>query len=242
MPQIPSFIPFLKRSLLPILSVCVFFIAIGIFYFVDTTFRIQQVNISANPGQVPVAGILEIKGKYIFLTSEKTVADIITRTNPSIKSVIVARQYPNSIQLSITRYEPVVYLKSQDGYFLLTEEAIILGKSTEIGKKQLPVISYYQSIPFAEYQAGQQLPSQDIRDSIFFLKKMKDMGIRINSIDIAGFHMLGLYTEDKHYYFSSEKERNIQVYHLEQAIKRFKNEESDYKSIDVRFEKPVITF
>ncbi len=227
---------------MPIVSISVFFIVIGILYFVDTTFRIQHVTLEANPGKLPVAGIPEIKGKYIFLTSEKTIADIITRTNPSIKSVIVAHQYPDTVQLSITRYEPVVYLKSQDGYFLLAEEAIILGKSSEIEKKQLPVMNYYQSVPFAEYQAGQQLPTQDIRDSIFFLKKMGDMGIRINSIDIAGFHMLGLYTEDKKYYFSSEKERNVQVYHLEQAMKRFRNEETEYKSIDVRFEKPVITF
>ncbi|CAN5146946.1 hypothetical protein BH09PAT2_BH09PAT2_09880 [soil metagenome] len=239
--KIPSLIPFLKRSSLVVLGLVVFVIVLGALYFIDKTYRIINIVVSNNQKEIPIAGTPAIEGRYIFLTSEQEIADTITRTNPTIKSVTVAKQYPDTIKLSVTRYQRVANLKSNEGYFLLGDEGRILGKTKELEKSKLPVITYYQSIPFSQYQAGAQLPFEDIRDSIYFLGKLRAMGIVINSIDIAGFHMLGLYTEEKKYFFSSEKERAIQLYHMEQAIKRFKTEKK-YKSIDVRFDKPVITF
>lgn len=223
-------------------GVLIFLLVVGTFYFIDTTFRINTITVLPSRDTIPVAGLPEIEGSYLFLTSEKSITDTIIRANPSIQNVEVIKKFPNAVELRVTRYKPVAYFKSVDGYFQLANEAHILGKSRDIDKKVLPIITYYQVIPFAQYQAGQQLPAQDIRDSIFFMQKLQEMGIRINSIDIAGFHMLGLYTENKKYYFSSEKERNIQIYHVEQAIKRFKTEKTEYKTIDVRFDKPVITF
>lgn len=237
----PSFKQFFKNSILFLAGMSVFAALSGGLYYVDSTYRIKHFVISNDPHMV-VAGLPSIQNKYIFLTSEDEIADIITRTNPSVKAATVIKEYPDTIKLSLTRYQPVAYLKSQEGYFLLAEEGIIIGKSGDQEKKNVPVISYYQSIPFAQYQAGTRLPAKDIRDSIFFLGKLGEMGIKINSIDIVGFHMLGLYTDEKKYFFSSEKERNIQIYHIEQAINRFKDEEKEYKTIDVRFEKPVITF
>ena len=242
MQKIQSLIPSLKSSLTALLGFVVFILVLGGLYFVDNTYRIKHIKVLKDQPSATVAGYPEIEEKYLFLTSEKDIAATITHTNPSIKSVSVHKVYPDTITLDIIRYEPLVYLKSQEGFFLLSDEAVILGKSKEQENKSLPVITYYQSVPFAEYQAGEQLPLQDIRDSIFFLRKLRELGVKINSIDIAGFHMLGLYTEDKKYFFSSEKDRSIQMYDIEQAIKRFKSEKSEYKAIDVRFDKPVITF
>ena len=242
MQQTPSSIPFLKSSWQVIVGFLAFTIVLLALYYVDTTYRIKSVNVVNNNDTIPVAGIPQIQGHYLFLTTEKDIADIITRTNPSVKSVEIIKQFPDTVQLRLTRHKPVAYLKSTDGYLQLADEAIILSKSSELSKLLLPVITYYQSIPFAQFQSGQQLPAKDIRDSLFFLRKLQEMGIRINSIDIAGFHMLGLYTEEKKYYFTSEKARNIQLYHVEQAIKKFKIENPEYKTIDVRFDKPVITF
>ncbi len=242
MQKIPSLIPFLKNSSQYVLGGAIFILVFSLILFVDTTFRIKNIQYLSTIDDVPVSGLPAIKDRHLFLTTEEEIVDIITRSNPTIKTVTVEKQYPDTISLTFVRYTPKAYLKTVDGYFLLAEEGIVLGKSQAVDNETLPIITYYQSSPFTQYQAGTQLPFQDIRDSIYFIGKLRSMGINIISIDIAGFHMLGLYTEDKKYFFSSEKERNIQIYHLEQAVKRFSTDDQVYETIDVRFEKPVITF
>ncbi len=211
-------------------------------YYIDTTYRIHTILVSHGNSGIPTAGFPAILNRFLFLTPEAEIADIITRTNPTIKSVTVTKEYPDTVKLSITRYEPAAYLKSIDGYFLLADDAIILGKYQELENSRLPVITYYQAIPFVQYQIGTQIPAKDIRDGIYFAQELRNRGIQINSIDIVGFHMLGLYTEEKEFYFSSEKERNTQIYHIEQSLKRLELDDVEYTAIDVRFEKPVISF
>ena len=67
------------------------------------------------------------------------------------------------------------------------------------------------------------------------------MGITINSIDIDGFHMLGLYGSDIAYIFAVEKDRKLQAYQLEQVVKKLKLEGTEYTKIDFRFDKPILT-
>src|SRR5690606_2689729 len=133
----------------------------------------------------------------------------------------ITKQYPNTLLTKVEYFKPLAILHTQEGYFLLSEEAVILEKSREEISKSLPVITYYQDIPFALYQAGQQLNFKEIQDSIYFLQKLGSMRMPVISIDIQGFHMLGLYTSDEVFFFSSEKDRKQQEYQLEATIKEF---------------------
>ena len=63
------------------------------------------------------------------------------------------------------------------------------------------------------------------------------------TIDIKGQDMLVFNLEsDKEIIFSNKKEKELQDYQLEFIIKQFKIEGKEFKKIDLRFEKPVVTF
>lgn len=233
---------FLLKNRFWLFGIVIFILTIVALYYVDITYRVNHITVSVPQKNVVIAGLPAIEGKRMFLISQKHIEEIITSSNPRVQKVTAEKRYPDTIALSIQLYRDIAYLKSDEGFFLLGDEARVLGKSQSKIITRLPEITYYQSIPFTQYQAGTDLPMEDIKDALYFLQILQEMRISVNSIDIEGFHMLRLKTEHESYVFTSEKERQIQVYNLEQAIKKMKSDGLEYTSIDLRFDKPVITF
>ncbi len=242
MQRIQSLIQYLKSKLLPVLLFCIIFSAMfaGL-YIADNTFRIHNINLQpSHKRNADLKGIQSFKGEYIMFLDEKEIADSIKIRNSYVRNVEVTKQYPDTLSLKISYYVPLAVLTVPDGFFLLGDEAVILEKQREAFPNKLPQITYYQNIPFSNYQAGQELDFKDIKDSLFYLQKLSALKQTINSIDIKGFHMLGLYTSDEVYLFSSEKERDQQVYQLEVTMREFMVSGKKIKSLDVRFDKPVV--
>jgi hypothetical protein len=210
-------------------------------YYADSHFRITEVEIQPeNKKNEEIRGIQSLKGDYIWALNDQETSEFIKNRNANIKDVSITKQYPNKLSLKISYYTPLAVIKVPDGYFMLGDEAVILEKSREPINPSLPQISYYQNISFANYQAGDSLDFQDIKDALFYMQRLANLKIRINSIDIKGFNMLGLYTKDMTYMFSAEKERELQAYQLEATIREFMINGRKIKSLDVRFDKPVV--
>jgi cell division septal protein FtsQ len=210
-------------------------------YIADNTFRIKTIDVQpSNKRNADLRGILPLKGEYIMFLDETEIAESIKIRNAYVRNVEVTKQYPDTLSLKMSYYSPLAILAVPDGFFLLGDEAVILEKSRKAFSNKVPQITYYQNVPFSNYQAGQELNFKDIKDSLFYLQKLSAMKQTINSIDIKGFHMLGLYTSDEVYLFSSEKERDQQVYQLEVTMREFMVSGKKIKSLDVRFDKPVV--
>ena len=240
MQLIQSSIIFIKNKRSIIYFVIIFIFTLAALLLIEKYYKITEIEVKNNTKGIQIAGIPVFKNKSIIFTSEENISNAIVQSNAIIKNVQVTKVFPNKVILRLELYNPVVYLKAYEGYYLLSEEGVILSKYASQENKRIPIILYYQNFPFADHQAGTKLGAKDIEDSIFFLQLLKSFKISIISIDIAGFHMLGLYSDNKKYIFTAEKDRKIQQYNLEQAIERFKIDGKDYKSIDVRFDKPVI--
>ena len=67
-----------------------------------------------------------------------------------------------------------------------------------------------------------------------------DLELKINSIDISSLDMLGFNLDGKKLLFTTEKPVETQAYILEKVVGQFKIEGKDFKSLDLRFDKPVI--
>lgn len=241
MQRIQSLMPFLKSKLLFFFSIFVFILILGALYFVDQRFRIKQVNLEpTNRRNAEVRGVQTLRGELIWFIDEEETAKFIKDRNAYLKDVQVFKEYPDTLNFKVSYYSPLAVLHVPDGYFLLGDEAVILEKSRTPVSSSLPTITYYQNIPFSNYQAGQKLNFKDIQDSLFYLQKLAGLKETIISIDITGFHMLGLYTSEEEYIFSSEKEREQQAYQLEATIREFMINGRKIKSLDVRFDKPVV--
>jgi len=238
-----SFSFFLKSKTSLFLALVIFVLFCLLLFFLDRTYRVINIKILKSGKEThSLNGLNELNGANMLLLSETDAAAQILSLNPFLEKVTVAKNYPDSLRISVLYRTPAAYLKVNDGYFVLSGSATVLAKSHDKPSTELPEITYYQSIPFQNYQSGQKVLFKDVVDSLYFLEKLQKLRFKINSIDIAGFYMLGLYTTEKKFYFSSEKDRKKQVYLLESSVREMKIKGQEFITLDLRYENPVVTF
>jgi hypothetical protein len=208
------------------------------FYLFDTVFRLQEISVIQKNRPVQLFGINSLKESNIFLLNERSVGEQLKRLNPSIKMISVKKEYPNRLYIEVTHLSPVVYLQGDPGLYLLAEDASILEKNRE-KKNNLPVINYYQKLPFSNHQAGEKLDYHDIVFTIGFLQKLTDIDVEVKAIDISGSHVITFKTDKQEILTSSDKDLKTQQYLLERIVKELRIKGEDFKSIDVRFEKAI---
>ena len=181
MPKTWSWKQFLKTSFFYILFVVVIVVSFFSFYLFDTFFRLQEINVTQTNRTVQLFGINSLKDSNMFFVNEHTVGEQLKRLNPSIKMISVRKEFPNRIFIEITHLTPVVYLQGDPGIYLLAEDTSILEKDRE-KKVNYPVITYYQKLPFSNYQAGDKLDYHDIVFTVQFLQKLENIGIEIKNL------------------------------------------------------------
>jgi len=107
----------------------------------------------------------------------------------------------------------------------------------------LPIINYYQKLNAGSFQTGDWIDYKDIKQTLFFIDKLKQINLRPLTIDIKGQDMLVFNLNDSRIIvFSNSKDKDVQNYQLELIVKQFKIEGREFKKIDLRFNKPIIQF
>ncbi len=184
----------------------------------------------------------ELINKNLFLINEDETAKKIVFKNPQLKRAVVNKVWPNTLKITVYFYEPTAALIVNQGFFNLSSDGRILAKIKD-GQPSLPVINYYQKLNSNSFETGDRIDYEDIRQTLFFIDKLRQINLVPLTIDIKGQDMLVFNLEsDKEIIFSNKKEKELQDYQLEFIIKQFKIEGKEFKKIDLRFEKPVVTF
>ncbi len=223
------------------LGVCVFGLA-G-YFFVKTYFKVQiiQVHEEGKSHLLHIRGIDAISDYNLILSSTSKLANFLKASNPTIKSIEIKKQLPNQITIILSFYRPFASLKGDRGYFIISSDGTILSTSKD-PSSVLPQITYYQLLSMSEYKVGNKLDFDDIKSALTFLQSSLDLGLKTSKIEIIGYHMIALYADKEKIIFSQEKDINTQKYQFETIIKEFRAQNKSFKSLDVRFDKPVVVF
>lgn len=207
--------------------------------FFDNYFQVKKIKIVGS--KINIFGLNEITGKNIIFISEEKIKEILKEKNPLINSLLIEKKYPDTLVLNITLYQPIGELIVNSGYFQLAEDGKIIAKSKKENEK-ITKINFYQKLNYQSYNQGEIISFKEILDGLYFLQSLIDMNIKADSLDINGINMIVFKLENKKIIFSSEKDRELQVFQVKEIIRRFKIEGKNYKEIDLRFDKPVIRF
>jgi hypothetical protein len=208
----------------------------------DTTLRVTKVMVNGDRSSAPLKGVDQIKGVFIWRIDEDNI-EAIKLLNPNYTIESVEKTYPSTVTINAREQVSGAYLTVDGGYLLLSTESVILEKTREKPMGSYPMIAFYQHIPFSTYSVGQRIDADEIEDSLYFLGLVtQTTKERVDSIDIVSYNMLGLYTSNKTFFFTSEKERETQQWQLEQAVKQFRIDGTTYSVLDVRFDKPIVKF
>lgn len=209
-------------------------------------FTVQKVIISATNKSdskklISVRGLTTIYQKKIFFLSKEKIKKQLLDTNPLLKSVDIQINYPSQVSITCVFYTSSAYLQVNEGYFMLGEDGRILEKTKTLTNKNLPIIRYYQQLDYYAFQSGDIITYKDVTTSLRLLTKMSDLGFIINNIDINGLSMIVLNSKDKRFIFTTEKDISEQEYQFSAIVRKFRQDKKDFKSLDLRFDKPVIS-
>ncbi|MBI3619922.1 hypothetical protein HY214_02145 [Candidatus Roizmanbacteria bacterium] len=205
-------------------------------------FAVRKIAIDGSDRSLPLKGLTTLYRANLLLLSTEEKADDLLRENPRLKTVVVTKEYPATLHLTYTFLTPVVFFTVDDGFYILSEEGKILERLHKKSDLPLPIITYYQKIPFQQYKAGNILSFKDIQDSLAYLKKIVELSLPIDSIDIKGTNMIVCNLKEKTIIFTTSKDRGKQLFELESIVRKFKIEGREFTSLDLRFDKPVVTF
>jgi len=210
-------------------------------WFVNNYFSVKKIEISGNSDQKIISGIGLLKEKNIFLLDPAKEGDFLLRANPWLKKVTLTKIYPHTLRLNLEKNEPVAALEVREGFFLLAKNGTILFRS-KAHYAEYPVIRYFQKFNYDRYQAGERINYQDLLLSLDFISTVRSLGYQINSIDINSNDMIALNLVEKgrKVIFSSEKDAEEQIYMAKLILPRFRTEGKDFRSIDLRFDKPIV--
>ncbi len=219
-----------------IMAVCIF----TVFFVFQWVFSIKKIEVNSESKKIAIRGLEQYYTKnLIFLNKGKFEKDL-TRRNSQLKSLSSQKKYPSTIILTAEVYQPLVALEvGQGGYFLLAPNGRILEKTKT--KPIFPRIIYSQKLNYMLFAPGDFIEYSDLQIALYFLQKTTELGMRVDTIDIAGRSMIRLNVKNKQILFSTEKDKNLQTYQLNTIVRQFTITGHTFKTLDLRFEKPIIS-
>lgn len=213
-----------------------------IFVFAKQYFSVRTIEISASQKIETVRGVSGLYNSFLPLASEDKIGKLIIAQNPLVSKVGVRKVYPDRLKLTVTLLKPSVVIKVDAGYFVLASNGRVLAKVKE-KPKTVPEVTYYQKLIGDQIELGDSVGFIDILTAITFVNLANSLGERVQEVDIKGFYMIRLLLDgSRELLVTTEKDRAKQAYQIGAIIRQFKIQGKEFKTIDVRFDKPVVTF
>ncbi len=212
--------------------------AIQYFFRVKT---VQLVPENSNTMVLKMQGLEELHDYNLLLTPTETIISFLKISNPGVKNIQLAKVLPDILIVTVSYQTPAAYIKGDHGYFIISSDATILATTSQV-PRNLTEIVYYQVLHTSTYPSGSKLDFKDMLTSLIFLQSSLDLGLKITKIEINGLNMIALYADKEKILFSQDKSSDLQKYQFETIIKQFRLENKSFKSLDVRFDKPIVIF
>ena len=236
-----SLVKFLNRIKFLILFLLLCSLSFAGLFFANQFFLIKNIEIVSDK-KFSLTNKKELINKNLIFANRDKIAKKIIKENFPIEIATVEKIWPSTLKISISFYEPCISMVVNNGFFELSCDGRILKKTKDV-PQYLPVINYYQKLNSGSFQTGDWIDYEDIKKVLFFVQRLKEINLTALTIDIKGQDMLVFNLIDgKQIIFSNSKDNNTQNYQLELIIKQFKIEGKEFKKINLRFNKPIISF
>ena len=227
------------RSLL-LFSILVCITALACFA-VRNIFSVKEIMITSSVSKDSIRGYESYYSSFLPLVSETELQKSLIKENPIIAKVEVEKIYPNKLSLTVGTVGPAVTIKVADEYVLIAANGRVLQK-VKTKPEKLPEIFYYQELFKEQIKSGDLLGFKDLQIAIKFIDILKSLGYKVVNVDINSFYMIRLVLEDsREILVTTEKDIQKQEYQVRSILRQFKVDGTNFKHLDVRFDKPVMT-
>ena len=200
-------------------------------------FKLSEIDVLPNQNCVTSQNVFDVLGssQNLLFVSKVNLKDTLKSKYTCIREIEVVKHYPSRLQLDILVKEPVVKIEGTN--FLATEDGYIV---EDTGYKNKPVLFLP---PEVKVVVGEKITSQSVIFAIGLISKLLKSDFLPVNVRIISSENIAVYNQQGTVaIFSSKEDTTRQVDSLQQAISKAKIDPAKIAKIDLRFEKPVITY
>lgn len=188
-------------------------------------------------------------GENFFLLSPSELNKELVSKISYIKSADVKKSLPNKLEIFVEIYQPeLLSVLNGDQCYVLSSEGIMLervceGESTDCCMSYIETNGLYlltsSSVDISKLENGKE--KLLVMESISMVTKITEsLGYGIKSVTLSGDILELKTTDDKILRFSMGEDLDTQLERLVIVAGKIKSDKIKFKSLDVRFERPVI--
>lgn len=163
----------------------------------EAYFRVAEIRVEGNlelsAAEIVSAGGIK-KGMSIFLLREQQVAGRIREQYPRVKDIKIGRNLPDMVTIIVTEREPVGYVLTADGFWLIDNEAVCFAYMAEPAN-EYPLISGIDGglvIPGAPLAC----PVREESLQAFFSNRLGVDPLHIEKLDLSDRYNLVVHTAE----------------------------------------------
>lgn len=243
-----------KKAILRILKILALvigssFLVYGIFLmFQDDFWRVKRIDCRLNGQECPpeIKGELMkfFQGESILSLSPSEAAEKIKNSPLRISEAVVKKRFPYGLGLvfELEERKPKAAVinegNSEGGFYLVDQDGFLLEKTAEV--PSLPLV-FTTQLP--ERQIGEKFEVDELEKAIFILVDLQLRLLKPKLARVASPREIEVWFEgNAQAIISPQKNLNEQLDSLQLIFSRTKIEGEKPKRIDLRFDKPVISY
>lgn len=205
-----------------------------VFYrIVTTTFAIQTVEVIGSGVEVSLDEAKLTKNLLLF-PAQKTRGWLL-HDNPLLRDVVIRKKYPHTLIIEPVKRNAIALLVTGDQSVILDSEGVVLPQSET--REPLPTIV----INIGTVHIGQSVSDYGIAVSLRLLQKLGDSWYISLITKREGGFLVAKYRETE-IFFTQEANPEALIATLQTLLTGFRIKGSLPKVIDLRFDKPIVTF
>ena len=185
-----------------------------------------------------------VNGKKYFNINIEDIKKVFNN-NPFVSSILVTKIFPNTILVYIKERKPFVSLEIDNNTcVLLDQESFVLSKSdgncADINTKYMPIQLSIED-PKISFVENTQSTYYQVSNIVKITKIFAQYNLGITKITIKNTVMAVNANEKKNFVFSLNQDIVEQLTRMSAVMPQIEMSQIKYTSLDLRFERPVLT-
>jgi len=222
-----------KRFLLMISIGIVFLVgSIFLIQFLLQQFQIKKIIVSGDAALVQINEKKFIGNTLLFPT--KNILKQILDEYPLVKSIVIKKHLPSTLELIIYKRKPIARLQTASALVGIDEDSVI---TDVIGDTNFPVIDI--DVPLV--RMGQQIRDEFVKQAVSFIYGSAPF-VTVYIISKHDSSSLRIKTKESDIFITQKGDIRLILDTLQTLMSGFRIKGLIPKTIDLRFDKPVVQF
>ena len=213
-------------------------ILLGIIFYLDgqNIFKIRKIDLESD--KITCAGNEEIKnesgvlGQQFFFLKQNLIKEKLRKKFICIKDVDLNYKFPNKLDLKITERKPALVVSMS---FIVDEEGFVFArKDEEINIPKVEIVGF-------DIKMGAVFPDNIIKKSLSVFNFLSKISLNVRDAKISQEREL-IIISDMKIIFNLYDDIESKLASLQLILNQAKIESRVLKYVDLRFDKPVITY